>query len=186
MEKIAITKQQLLNARDYIPAAEKNAFIEQASEHCFEKLSITTGVESLPPMWMTDHDAKARFLMGALAGLYFGLDYARDETGAMSTEEYDRWAGSHVFGQLDRMKSDRELRDKVYDLLNDYFTLEKRLTGRLNGLLTVQNDAVVRQAMIQQAQIEKMRETERVNTAQLEELRKHVQELKRLRGDSDG
>jgi hypothetical protein len=93
----------------------------------------------------------------------------------MSDACFDRWAGSHVFNQLERLKRDAELRDKVFDLLADYKDLEKRFSAQLAGLLTVQNDSVVRQSQYTAAQMKAL-------PGLLEELKK----LSDRKGEADG
>ena len=67
------------------------------------------------------------------------------ETYLMSADDYDRWAGGHLFNQIDRMKGKGpELRDKAFDLLADYRDLEKMLKTEIYGMLQAMNDPVSR------------------------------------------
>ena len=133
MEKFILTEQMLKEARDYIPSAEKVGWVTKAAEQCIDRIEITDGDGGkLPDMYMANQDRKERLLMGALCGLYLGIE-----------DDYDRMAGSHIFNQIQRMKSGT-LRDKCFDLISDYLNLERRLTAQINALLTVQNDIVVR------------------------------------------
>ena len=60
-------------------------------------------------------------------------------------KDYDRWAGGHIFNQIDRMKGKGpELRDKAFDLLADYRDLEKMLKTEIYGMLQAMNDPVSR------------------------------------------
>lgn len=154
-ERIEITKEMLGKARDYVPLDEKETWVSRIAEKCFSRLQITHGDEPLPPMYMVNVGLKNRYMMAALAKMYFGVRYAQDmdDPDKMSVEGYDLWAGSHVLGQIDRWKHDAELRDKCYDLLADYKDLDKMLATQINGLLNVQNDSVVRQAQYTAAQM---------------------------------
>lgn len=146
--KIEITKGMMEAARDYVPLTEKEAWVAENAPKCFDKLQITADDEPMPPMYMVNTGLKSRYLMAALARLYFRaapVDAAEDEQ-CMSVEEYDAWAGSHVMNQLERWKRDDAFRAKTYDLLFDYKDLEKRFSTQLSGLLAVQNDPVIRQA----------------------------------------
>lgn len=146
--KIEITKEFLAGARDYIPIAHKEAWVAENAPKCFDKLAITADGESVPPMYMINTGLKSRYLMGALAVLYFDVAEIGAEKGnewLMSEDEYDRWAGSHIFNQLERWKRDNELKSKAYDIVADYKDLEKRFSTQISSLLAVQNDIVIRQ-----------------------------------------
>lgn len=143
---IEITKEMLLAAKDYIPIAQKGEWVSDVAEMCFERYSITYGDQQFPPMYGVNTELKSRFLMGFFIRHYLGIKEGNEsnEPWLMPEDEYDKWAASHVFGQLDRWKHDAEVRDKCFDLLADYKDLEKRLSSRISGLLAVQNDFLVR------------------------------------------
>ena len=173
--KIEITKELLEAARDYVPLAEKEAWVADAAAKCFDKLAIALDDDPVPPMYMVNTGRKSRYLMAALIGLYFGKteDIGTDEDPwELPTEVYDAWAGSHVFNQLERWKRDNELKFKAYDLLYDYKDLEKRFATQLSGLLAVQNDSVIRQA--------------EYSSAQMKDLPLLLEQLKELQEKKDG
>ena len=171
-----ITKQSLEYARTYVPLREKEAWVAENAAKCFDRLSITSGDDEMPPMYQVNTGLKSRYLMQALAGLYFGDTYYADvkDPAMMSEKGYDDWAGSHVFNQLERLKRDPEIRDKCFDLLTDFRDLEKRFSAQINGLLTVQNDFVLRQSQYV--------------IAQTKELPKIIEQLKALQNgeENDG
>ncbi len=145
--EIEITKEKLLAAKDYMTNREKEQWVSQTAPKCFDRLEITADGEAQPPMYMVNSGLKARYLMSVFARHYMGEDFTADsnDSALMSEADYDRWAGSHVMNQLDRWKHDGAVRNKCFDLLEDYHELSKRLTAQLNGLLAVQNDTVIRQ-----------------------------------------
>lgn len=159
--EIIITKELLSGARDYIPDAVKEAWTAENAPKCFDKLAITADGEAMPPMYMANSSLKARYLMGAFVGLYLGLDFEPEDEehpALMSVAEYDRWAGSHVFNQVERMKRFMEIRDKCFDILSDYRDLEKRFHAMIGSLLTVQNDSVIRQNEMTNAAVKELPE----------------------------
>lgn len=176
-EKIEITKEMLAGARDYVPNAEKEAWVAENAAKCFDRLAITSDGEELPTMYMVNEGLRRRFLMTAFAEMYLKQDKEADERdeALMNDACFDRWAGSHVFNQLERLKRDAELRDKVFDLLADFKDLEKRFSAQLAGLLAVQNDSVVRQSQYTAAQMKAL-------PGLLEELKK----LSDRKGEADG
>ena len=145
---VEITKEFLEAARDYVPLAEKEAWVAENAPKCFDKLEITSDEEQMPEMYLINTGLKSRYLMAALVSMYFGLNVVpdRDDEYLMATEQYDEWAGSHVINQLERWKRDSELKFKAYDLMFDYKDLEKRFSAQLSSLLAVQNDSVIRTA----------------------------------------
>lgn len=170
--KVELTKEMILAAKDYVPLEVKRAWVADCSDKCFDRLAITADGETMPPMYMVNSGLKARCLMGAFVGMYLGLDYEPDADNAllMSAEDYDKWAGSHIFNQFERMKRDPDVRDKCFDLLFDYRVLEKMFHAAVNGLLLVQNDPVIRQNELMATQ---MKELPKVLT-QMKELQKKV------------
>lgn len=155
-ESFILTKDMLLSARTYLPLAEKMAFVNENAPKCFDRLQISAGDDAMPPMHMENTALKSRYLMYALVAKYFGFSPETEkedvEPSALLTEaEYDYYAGSHIFSQIERFKSDAALRDRCFDLLNDYRDLERRMNAQIAGLLTVQNDSVMRQSMLMRA-----------------------------------
>ena len=174
MEKITLTREMIEAAADYVPLAEKEAWIENIAPKCFDRLAITADGETMPPMYMINEGLQSRYVMAALVKMYFKQTYNADVSDAelMTFEEYDKWAGSHILGQIDRWKHDRELRDKCFDLLDDYYDLKKRLRSQINGRLAAMNDSVVRQSQYM--------------TEQMKELPQVIEQLKELQGKADG
>lgn len=157
-ETFILTKDMLLGARTYLPLAEKTAFVNENAPKCFDRLQISADEGAMPPMYMENTALKSRYLMFALVAKYFGftLDTEREngEPSALLTEaEYDEYAGGHIFSQIERFKSDAALRDRCFDLLNDYRDLERRMNAQIAGLLAVQNDPVMRQSMLMRADV---------------------------------
>lgn len=156
----SITREMMLKARDYIPLAEKEAWVQQCADRCFDRLAITVGEDQMPPMFSINTELKSRYLMAALVGLYFGARF-ESESGnenLMTASEYDAWAIKHPLNQIERWKHDAELKNKCFDLLADYKDLEKRLSAHIGSLLTVQNDFVMRQNQYMDAQMKQMPE----------------------------
>ena len=155
---IEITKEMLTAAKDYVPISVKGEWVQEVAERCFDRLSITYGEEQMPPMYAINTEVKSRYLMGFFVQNYLGIlgGEVTSEPWLMPEEEYDAWAGSHIFGQIDRWKHDAEVRDKCYDLMADYKDLEKRLSSRISGMLAVQNDPVIRQTQDMAKQMESL------------------------------
>lgn len=150
MEYKVITREELLNANTYVPFMDKFRFVNETSEKCFDTLNITATSDkeskAMPPVYRTGEFAKSRYLMCAFAKLYL-----KDNVGTidgddwlMAVDEYDKYAGGHVFEQINKFKSDAELRDICFNLLNDYKDLCRKFESAVNGLLNAMNDPVSR------------------------------------------
>ena len=86
----------------------------------------------------------AMLQMGVFVSCYLGIPYAGDTDFQMAANEYDRWASSHIFNQLERMKSDKDIKDKVFDILDDYKDFQWAMRREIEILLGHRNDTVMR------------------------------------------
>ena len=177
--KIEITELDIINARTYVPTMEKDDFVQAVYVNCLDKveLGIREGDRTVPmPAMYKDNVArKQRYLMGALAALYLKKDFEPvDGTKfLMSADDYDRWAGSHVFNQLERLKTrGGDVRNRIFDLISDYRELEKRLNIEIYNLVQIQNDPCTRIFSMMM-----MRSTSEYLNAQVTELQKARDEL---------
>lgn len=159
MEKFTMTKEHLMQMRDYVPLEEKMRFIKEAADGCFDRmeLRISGGAESLPmpPMYKDNTSIKSRMLMGAFSRLYLGLSYEQEGENPwlMSVCDYDALAGSHIFNQIERLKAEGgAVRDKAFDVLSDWRDLEKRFNTEVYNMMQVMNEPVSRIMMAMQMQ----------------------------------
>ena len=98
----------------------------------------------------------------------------------LTEQEYDRWAAAHILNQIERMKSNASLRDKCFDLLQDYKTLEKMLNTEVYGLIRAMNDSVSR--IIAQIQASTTPESMKNAMAQLEQSKKDYEKYMKESG----
>lgn len=153
MERIEITREIMEGARTYLPETEKEAFLDWCQDRCFDRIRVSTdGNQDYPPMYRMASGMRTRYLSGALAGLYLGIEYEKAGEDPYLPKDADTLEGSFLLNQIERWKSDKALRDKCFDMLSDYRELEKRLSTQVHGLLAVQNDPVVRQMLLTQMQ----------------------------------
>lgn len=146
-----ITVEQIEKANEYVPFAEKEKFVMEVADKCFDKLNISadSGDENIPipPMYKENTGLKMRYAMGAFVKMYLKEDFegVDGEEYLMSLDDYDMWAGGHIFNQIERLKNgNADLRNKCFDLLQDYKTLEKMLNTEVYSLLQVMNEPVNR------------------------------------------
>ena len=181
MEKI------MQEAEAYVPISKKAEYVNYCAERCFDKLDITATsgndtLSAMPPMWKENPELKARYMMGGLLKLYLKQNPQTDENDEwlLTEQEYDRWAAAHILNQIERMKSNASLRDKCFDLLQDYKTLEKMLNTEVYGLIRVMNDSVSR--IIAQIQASTTPESMKNAMAQLEQSKKDYEKYMKESG----
>lgn len=172
-----VTREMMEQARDYVPLREKEAWVAENAPKVFDRLSITSDNEAMPEMYMVNTGMKSRYLMTALVKMYFGvgIEADRENEWLMTEAQYDEWAGSHVFNQLERWKRDNGLKFKAYDIMYDYKDLEKRFSAQISSLLSVQNDSVIRNAQYTAAQF-----------MQLPNILEQLKELQEAKETADG
>lgn len=158
--KIVITPEIVKNATDYIPLMKKQEMAETIAQKCIVKVLMKytekgDGTDSvpMPDRYQEYHMYTNLYLMGVLAHEYLHIPYEGDGTGKeiidyenlkMPANVYDQWGASHVLNQLEQMKTDREMREKVFDLLNDYKDFRWMLAHEIDILLGHNNDVVTR------------------------------------------
>ena len=162
MEQYVITRETLIGAKSYLPIQKKEEFLEHATE-CFDRLSITSGDEEMPPMWKENASLKARYLLAALLHHYLAekIVFEDAEHFLISEETFDKYASSHPIMQIERFKRDKDenVRNKAYDLLSDYFELTRMFSTEIAEMLAVQNDPVLRQKMISDELVKQLPQT---------------------------
>ena len=185
MDLWKLNAQDVERARSYVPIAEKTAFAERVSRKC--RYAVRLGVQdngetlgAIPDMHMENTEKKARYMMGALVKLYLNGEFAgvEDDELLPSWDEYDQMAGAHLLNQIERLKGDKSVRDKCFDLMQDYRTLEKMVNAELYSTLQVENDPVSRLlAFLQTATTpEKMQELTRQAEAVKTEMDAYIKE----------
>ena len=138
----------------------------------------------MPNMYIEDTFAKSRYLMAALCVLYLGipsdkLDKESGDDWLMTDAEYDHYAMSHIVNQIERMKSNAELRDKAFDLLRDYRDLEKRLNTAIYNTMAVMNDPINR--LFQKLAFDMSPEALEAQKKELERLQQEMEDIKKSR-----
>lgn len=147
-DKFKVTEKMIAKANDYIPLARKKAIAKATAEACLEEVDKTTADIAnetqlpIPQLYREECGAKPLYLM------YFFLnDYLRLDIGdELSEEDYDYYASSHIFNQLERFKSgnDAEIKAKVFDILYDYKQLKQMLETEIYNFKESHNDGLSR------------------------------------------
>ena len=147
MEKIVITGEMIDKATSYLPLARKLAIIEVLTPYCINAVRLIddAGVITVPNRAEEDVLYSRRAAMGVFVHYYLGEDFhGWEEDIAIPLDLYDQWGESHVFNQLERLKSVAAIRDKVFDIIADYKEFMKLLNNAIYNRINHQNDPVLR------------------------------------------
>ena len=179
-ETYYITAEQMARVNTYLPLRAKTEWVELVAEKCMSRVQMSASLNDmavdLPPMYKENAELKSRYLMGVFVRLYLrgSWEVAEDEDEwLMPIEEYDKWAGGHIFAQIEKFKAEKELRDICFNLLNDYKDLELRLKAEIRDMMAIMNDPASRQMASQQ-----MSMTPEAMEMAIEELNKAQEALK--------
>lgn len=144
-----LTEEDILNATTYIPSAKKIALAHIVAEQSIVKVNVTANEEgeeekSLPDRWSENYSVRSIAQMMVLIQEY--LNQKTEKEDGFTVAEYDEWGESAVFNQLDRFKQSKnaEVRNRVYDLLDDYREFCKFVGSDITMQLSVRNDPITR------------------------------------------
>jgi len=178
-DKKILTEEDIRNAVSYLPLAKKTAMARAYAQDCLLQFDISTGNEEVDKVFPSrfQENPQKRMLYGMLVLLREYLKKMEDED--LSTEQYDVWGASSIFNQLDRFKSskDPEIRNKVYDLVDDYREFYRMLGTEINSLAEAKNDFLAR--FVQYVSLSQSPEALQ---EQLEQLEKLTQEIEGMKG----
>lgn len=180
-EFYVIDEEQIRGANTYIPILAKSALIDLIAEHCITKVEVSGQISDdesiqMPPMYKENTEMKSRFLMGVFVKLYLRGVWEMEEPDnpeekdlpdernwrawCIPVDEYDKWSGGHIFGQIEQFKRIADIKDICFNILADFKDFEKRLNSEIFSTLNIMNDGATRRIMADQMLLspEKMEE----------------------------
>lgn len=141
-----ITEEMVKKATKYVPLAEKMGFIAAYAPDCLKEVEISVqklqsdSLLALPPLWAENIQFKQMYLLRAFLEMYLHIEVAADFT----SKEYDKYAASRPFNQLERFKNNPELKDIAFDILADFKELKKLFDIEIYNLKAARNDGMER------------------------------------------
>lgn len=173
-----LTEEDIRKATKYVPLAQKTAMARAYAQDCLLQFELSTGNDEVDKVFPSrfQENPQKRMLYGMLVLLREYLHKMEDED--LSTEQYDAWGESAIFNQLDRFKSskDPEIRNKVYDLVDDYREFYRMLGTEINSLCEAKNDFLAR--FVQYVTLSQSPEALQEQLEKLEELTKEIEGMK--------
>ena len=160
-EYYTITAEDLkTKVNTYIDLKAKTEWVQLVSARCLDQIDASTmfKLESgvLPPFYTENADRKSRYLLGVFLRLYMNWKWevAEDEDiWLLPYEEYDKWMRGHIFAQIEKFKSDKDVKDICFNLLAEYKDIERRLNSDIYGILQTLNDPTSRQISAQMTSV---------------------------------
>ena len=146
-----ITEDTIMNATLYVPIEKKSVLARSFAQECISKVEIKLNKDDsssiLPPRYQENPMMKSMYGMMTLLSQYLHI-MPKDEDGnvSMTSELFDEWGASSVMNQLDRLKSSKnpEIKNRVYDILDDYREFYRMLGVEISSLLANKNDLLSR------------------------------------------
>lgn len=135
-----ITEEMIKNAKSYIPILEKQEIARQIAKASIENLKVDDVNKGILPELVGENmGMKEMLLLQAFLGNYFDIKAEK-----YADTFYDEYNSDNVYNQLQRFKSNTELRDKCYDILDDFKLLRKMVSSEINNIKIVENDTLGR------------------------------------------
>lgn len=185
---VTITQKDVEKARDYLPADKKEAMARMMAKLCTRIVEndASTKEAPLPPYRVEDRLRRLQCLNGVLCGFYFGGEFEKEKeyfqmkdgstkemevAFVMSLEALNYWCEGHPKNQLERLKKEKAVANKVYDILDDFKLFEILLDRAIREEMDMQNDPAIRIATMLAMQM---------NPVSLKETLEEIQQLQKL------
>lgn len=130
-----ITKEMIQNANDYISISEKEYMAEIIADTCIAESENGTFYERFAMKVMQE----GIFFLSA----YLKVDVTIKEN-VSGQEQYDEYYKDHIFNQIERLKTDTDIKAKIFDILLDYKEFCKFVDKEIERKLKEKNDLILR------------------------------------------
>lgn len=142
-----LTDEIMRNANTYMPIEDKTELAKTIAEQCV--IDLPTAEQNLqgekllalPYIKVENRELKALCLMQVLLSHYLGV---LDSESTLTVEKYNFYAEGSILNQIERYKSNYDLKNKAFDLLADFKEFRKFVDIEINNLITANNDPLAR------------------------------------------
>ena len=130
-----ITKEMILEANSYVTIAEKEYLANIIAEASIKENENGTFYE--------------RFAMKVMQeGMFFLLAYLKIpvevKEDKSAQEQYDEFFKDNIFNQIERLKTDNEIKAKIFDILFDYKEFCRMVDKEIERILKEKNDLILK------------------------------------------
>ena len=169
-KEIVIREKDIEQARDYMPVAIKEQVARLLAALCIEEVPnpASSKAQPLPDLVRENRRMRQQCLYGVFAQwymnkseelqmfAYYDRDGEKHEEKAnycMDADATDKWAGSHVFNQMERLKRSKTyISEKTYNIMYDYKMFENMLLGAISDEIRGRNDPALRMVQLMNMQ----------------------------------
>ena len=161
MEVFTLTKDMMAAARTYMPLDTKKVLAETIADKCVKPMArlkwdgihIRPKTEedvkkndptALPDLMEEDVALKMCLLQNVLLGYYFDIELDENPEPDHVYEQYDYYAGGHLLNQIERFKSDRDVKNAAFDLMEDFREFRKMVDTIIYNYKMNANDPLKR------------------------------------------
>lgn len=145
-----LTDEIMQNATAYMLIEDKAGIAKTIAKKCVmdvptaEQNLVGEKFLALPYIKGENRELKAMCLMNILLSYYLKIDLGSVEETPFDEDKYNFYAGGSILNQIERYKSNFDLKNKAFDLLADYKELRKFVDVEINNLIAVNNDPLAR------------------------------------------
>lgn len=176
-EFFTITNEVIDKADTYMPIELKIALSQEIAKQCIVDLpTAQQNIEgnkflSLPTLKGENKEIKEMCLLYTLLTKYLKIQVKEP----FDEKEYNYYASGAILNQLERYKSNFDLKNKVFDLIYDYKEFRKMVDKNVENIILANNDSLGRltasiQLFSTPENIQKMKEElEKINIKSLQE-----------------
>lgn len=148
MKEFKVSREMLEAAETYMPLEDKVYYARDIASRCLSPAKTSeenrAGEELLafPNLYREDIFLKQMLLQNILLGFYLNVDVSA--CGKEGFAMYDFFAASNIQGSIQRWKTDAELREKCFALLDDFREFERMVNAEIKEQKAVHNDPLAR------------------------------------------
>lgn len=148
-----LTKDDMIHAMTYMPLQMKIEVGRSIAKSCLvnidtdEQNKVGESLIALPHLKGEDLAMKAILLNNTLLGYYFNYDLPQKDSEGKDLDPYERYdfcSGGHLLNQIERFKSDPDVKDIAFDLLSDFKEFKKIVDTELYNAKSNANDPIPR------------------------------------------
>jgi len=154
IEFFELTREHMEQAQTYMPLESKIELANIIANLCLKPMPVASpkvykGDDVFVPQLVEEDMAVKNILLtNVLLSHYFDIETGTDidDTDAFAT--YDKYAGGHLLNQIERFKSDKDLKNKAFDIAEDWREFKKIVDTKIYNVKQNTNDPIARIATL--------------------------------------
>lgn len=156
IEFFELTREHMEKAQTYMPLESKIELANFIANLCLRPMPIANAEifkedeVYVPQLVEEDLAVKNIVMTSILLSHYFFIDMELngEMEGSDAFALYDKYAGGHLLNQIERFKSDKELKNKAFDIAEDWREFKKIVDTKIYNVKQNANDPLARMATL--------------------------------------